>query len=115
MTNNQLLEHLVERLVEALDTNLVSVVLYGSAAAGDYQKKVSDLNVLCVLNRIGSGELRKVNKAIRWWSRKKQSTPIFLSCEEVENAHDAFAIEFVDISTVYRVLHGENVVANIQV
>lgn len=115
MTNDQLLEHLVEHLVEALGANLVSVVLYGSTAAGDHQKKVSDLNVLCVLDRVGSSELRKVNKAIRWWSKKKQSTPIFLSREEVKNAHDAFAIEFLDISTVYRVLHGEDVVANIQV
>lgn len=116
MTKDQLLERLVEHLVEALGTDLVSVVLYGSAVTGDYQEKVSDLNILCIVKRIGTDELRKLNKAVRWWSkRKKQPTPIFLSCEEIKNAHDAFAIEFLDIRAAYRVLHGEDLVENIKV
>lgn len=115
MTNDQLLEGLVSRLNEALGGDLVSVVLYGSAVAGDYQAKVSDLNVLCVLTRIGADELRKVHEPVRWWLKKKQPVPIFLSREEVENAHDAFAIEFLDIRAAYRILHGEDVVADMAV
>ncbi len=115
MTNDQLLEELVSRLRAVLGEDLVSVVLYGSAVAGDYQAKVSDLNVLCVLTELGVDELRKLNEPVRWWLKKKQPVPIFLSREEVENAHDAFAIEFLDISAAYRVLHGEDVVAGIEV
>ncbi len=115
MTNDQLLEDLVGRLRDALGDDVVSVVLYGSAVAGDYQAKVSDLNVLCVLTRIGADELHKVGEPVRWWLKKKQPIPIFLSREEVESAHDAFAIEFLDIRVAYRVLHGEDVVAGIEV
>ena len=115
MTNDQLLDGLVSRLTEALGGDLVSVVLYGSAVAGDYQAKVSDLNVLCVLTGIGADELRKVREPVRWWSKKKQPVPIFLSREEIQNAHDAFAIEFLDIRAAYRILHGEDVVADIVV
>ena len=115
MTNDQLLESLVHRLSEVMGDDLVSVVLYGSAVTGDYQKKVSDLNVLCVLTRVGSKELDRVNAPVRWWLKKQKAVPIFLSREEVENAHDAFAIEFLDIRAAYRILHGEDVVSDIQV
>lgn len=116
MTKDQLLERLIEHLVEALGTDLASVILYGSAVTGDYQEKVSDLNILCIVKRIGTDELRKLNKTVRWWSkRKKQPVPIFLSCEEIKNAHDAFAIEFLDIRAAYRVLHGEDLVENIEI
>ena len=115
MTNDQLLEELTARLIEALGDDLVSVVLYGSAVAGDYQEKVSDLNVLCVLSRIGADELHKASQPVRWWSKKKQPVPIFLSREEIQNAHDAFAIEFLDIRASYRILRGEDVIAGIEV
>ena len=115
MTNDQLLDGLVSRLNEALGGDLVSVVLYGSAVAGDYQAKVSDLNVLCVLTGVGADELRQVREPVRWWSKKKQPVPIFLSREEIQNAHDAFAIEFLDMRAAYRILHGVDVVADIAV
>ena len=73
------------------------------------------MNTLCVTERIGTDELIKLNKTVRWWSKKKQPTPIFLSREEIRNAHDAFAIEFLDIKAAYQILHGEDVVANISV
>ena len=111
----QLLDGLVERLKEALGEDLVSVVLYGSAVTGDFQEKVSDLNVLCVLTRIDVAELKKAYKPTDWWLKKKQPAPIFLSKEEIENAHDAFAIEFLDIRAAYKVLHGEDVVSGIEV
>ena len=111
----QLLDGLVERLKEALGEDLVSVVLYGSAVTGDFLEKVSDLNVLCVLTRIDVSELKKAYKPTDWWLKKKQPAPIFLSKEEIENAHDAFAIEFLDIRAAYKVLHGEDVVAGIEV
>ncbi len=115
MTKEQLLDDLVGKLREDLGDNLVSVVLYGSAVTGDYREKVSDLNVLCVLKAIGPAQLEKAYPAVDRWLKRKQPPPIFLSTEEVENAHDAFAIEFRDIRVAYRVLHGEDVVASIEV
>ncbi len=115
MTKEQLLDDLVGKLREDLGDELVCVVLYGSAVTGDYQEKVSDLNVLCVLETIGPAQLEKAYPAVDRWLKRKQPPPIFLSTEEVENAHDAFAIEFRDIRVAYRVLHGEDVVASIEV
>ena len=115
MTNEQLLDELVGKLREDLGDDLVCVVLYGSAVTGDFQEKVSDLNVLCVLKAIAPAQLEKAYPAVDRWLKRKQPPPIFLSSEEVENAHDAFAIEFRDIRAAYRVLHGDDVVGSIEV
>ena len=111
----KLLNELVKRLQEACGDDLVSVVLYGSAAGGDYHEKFSDLNVLCVLRVVGVPELRKTEPAVKWWLSKKQPVPLFLSLEEIENAHDAFPIEFLDIQQNHRVLFGKDLVSGIRV
>ncbi len=112
---DQLLDELVKRLHDSLDDDLVSVVLYGSAASGDYQPEFSDLNVLCVLRVVGVAELRRVGKAVEWWNAQKQTTPLILSLEEAQNAADAFPIEFEDISHSRRLLHGKDMFAAIAI
>lgn len=112
---DQLLNDLVRQLRDDLGDDLHSVVLYGSAVTGDFQENVSDLNVLCVLQAIGPTQLEKAYPSVDRWLKKKQPTPVFLSLEELRNAHDAFAIEFLDIRAAYEVLHGEDVIAAISV
>ena len=43
------LQELVNQLQEACGANLVSVVLYGSAAREDFHEQYSDVNLLAVL------------------------------------------------------------------
>jgi hypothetical protein len=90
-------------------------VLYGSAVTGDFQENVSDLNVLCVLNTLAPAQLEKAYPGVDRWMKQKQPAPVFLSVEEIRNAHDAFAIEFLDIRAAYKVLHGEDVIAAIDI
>ena len=111
----KLLNELVSRLRKAYGDDLVSVVLYGSAASGEYHEKFSDLNVLCVLNSVGVQELIQGQEAVRWWRKQNQPLPLFLSREEIENANDVFPIEFLDIQHNHRILHGEDVAAKIQI
>ena len=116
MLNKQrMLDELVRRLSEALGEDLVSVVLYGSAAADDFQERASDLNVLAVLSEIGEQQLERAYGPVNWWINRKQPAPILLSVEEVRNASDAFAIEFLDIRMAYRILHGDDLVGSIEV
>lgn len=111
----KLLDELVRRLTEALGDDLLSVVLYGSAAAGDFEERVSDLNVLAVLSEIGETQLDRAYGPVHWWISKKQPAPILLSVEEIQNASDAFAIEFLDIRKAYRILQGNDLVSSIEI
>jgi predicted nucleotidyltransferase len=92
---------------------LVSVILYGSAAAGNHQKGFSDLNVLCVLRQITPRELRDCTEVFNWWRKSGSPAPLLLSAEEVAGSTDCFPIEFHDIKESHRVLFGEDVVSGL--
>ncbi|HEV2176582.1 MAG TPA: hypothetical protein VGW33_05195 [Terriglobia bacterium] len=109
------LNELVEKLKQAAGANLRSVVLYGSAVAGDYHPKHSNLNVLCVLGNLEPAEIAKLRSAARWWEGKGHPVPLVFTAEELHHAADVFAIELVDIQEHRRVLFGEDFFATLEV
>jgi predicted nucleotidyltransferase len=111
---DKLLTQLVERLKEAYGERLVSVVLYGSAAGGDYDAKFSDLNVVCVLAEISAGELAHAVDLFRWWREQGNPSPLLMTPAELAECTDCFPIEFADIARHYRVLHGRDVIAGLR-
>ncbi len=111
----RLLAQLVERLKKAYGDRLESVILYGSAAAGDHHAKYSDLNVVCVLAQITPRELAESTAILTWWREKGNPSPLLLTAEEVRDSTDCFPIEFHDIRERHRVLYGEDVVAGLEI
>ncbi len=109
------LKELVEKLAAAAGRNLKSVVLYGSAASGEFHPKHSDLNVLCVLADLDAPALARLNPAAAWWARKGHPAPLIFSLEELRRASDVFAIELLDIKAHHRLLSGEDVLSGLEV
>jgi hypothetical protein len=98
-----------ERLKVAGGTNLVSVILYGSAAAGDYVADHSDVNLLCVLRETSFASLQALAAAVAWWREQKHRLPLVMGVEELQRSADVFSIEMLDMQRSYRVLWGEDV------
>ncbi|MEO5926332.1 MAG: hypothetical protein ABIR70_21095 [Bryobacteraceae bacterium] len=107
------LEQLVPKLEAAFSGRLVSVVLYGSAAAPGQSDKFSDLNVLCVLKDITPRELAEGEPILRWWRELGNPAPLLMSEEEVTNSADSFPIEFRDMQHRRRVLFGPDPIADL--
>ncbi len=106
----QKLQELVDRLRKAQRDRLVSVILYGSAAAGNHHADFSDLNVLCVLTRVTPAELADSEPIFKWWRALGNPSPLLLSEEEVRGSTDCFPIEFHDMQERRRVLFGPDVI-----
>lgn len=109
------LDQLVAKLNKALGGNLVSVVLYGSAATGDHQEKFSDYNVLAILTKITPDELRAAEPVFKWWREQGSPSPLLLTEHELKTSTDCFAIEFHDIREHHRILHGPNLVDSLEI
>ena len=105
----------VTRLQQAVGTNLESVILYGSAASGDYDPEYSDVNLLCVLKDTALPKLLAFAPTAKWWTKQKHSMPLVITREELERSADVFAIELIDIRQQHRVLFGPDVVASLEV
>jgi predicted nucleotidyltransferase len=110
-----LLHQLLERLTKAYGSRLVSVVLYGSAVAGDHHEGFSDLNVLCVLDQIAARDLEVSEPIFRWWREKRNPAPLLLTEHELRTSTDCFAIEFHDIKSHHRILQGKDVISDLVV
>ena len=106
------LAHELERIYQE---RLKSVVLYGSAAGGDYSKKYSDFNIFCVLDDPSSAELARANRLIRKWIRKGNPPPHFFDPKHIETSLDVFPLEFLDIQDQHQVLLGRDPLEGISV
>jgi predicted nucleotidyltransferase len=106
--SNQVREF-IARAREAAQDNLVSVILYGSAAANDFHPAYSDVNLFCVLRDGSFAALKTLAPVVRWWDRQKQPPPLFMTREEVKRSADVFSIELLDMQQHHRVLFGEDV------
>jgi len=114
-TGEALLNQLVEKLRKAYGDALVSVVLYGSAVAGDHQARFSDYNVLCVLTEITPAQLAASEEVFRWWREQGSPSPLLLTEAEVAGSTDSFAIEFHDLLRQHRILFGRDVISSLQI
>src|SRR4029078_3498243 len=88
--------------------NLASVVLYGSAAAGDHIELRSDYNLLIALNRITPEDLRLAQAPRRECQRLGHPLPVYFTVEELSDAGDVFPIEFHQMANARVVLYGKD-------
>ncbi|MFS8085709.1 MAG: hypothetical protein ACMG6H_08780 [Acidobacteriota bacterium] len=102
------LNRLVDDLRAAHGENLVSIVLYGSVAAGDHVESRSDRNLLIALNQIAAEDLRLSESAMRDWLTLGQPMPVYFTVEELKRAADVFPIEFLQMEQARKVLHGRD-------
>jgi len=108
-------EQLVEQLRQACPSGLRSVILYGSAAAGDHLGKRSDYNVLVVTDRLGFDELKAFAPAAAAWAKSGNPPPLLFTLAGLKRSSDVFPIELLDILDSHRVLFGEDVVSVVKV
>jgi len=108
-------EQFTETLKRSCGDNLLSAVLYGSAAAGDGIEGKSDYNVLLILRDAGLPELKPVAAASAAWLKKGNPPPLIFTRERLLASADTFPIELSDMKDFHRVLHGENPLPGIKV
>jgi predicted nucleotidyltransferase len=104
----QALNGLIEDLRATHGDNLASVVLYGSAAAGDDVELQSDYNLLIALHRITPEDLRQAQAPMREWQRLGHPLPVYFTVEELSDAADVFPIEFHQMANARVVLYGHD-------
>jgi hypothetical protein len=97
----------------AFGTDLISVILYGSALTQEYVPKKSDLNFLIVLSEEGIEQLHRTHDLAAKWRKKKVGTPLFLTKAYIASSLDTFPVEFLNIGQNYKVILGEDVLADL--
>jgi predicted nucleotidyltransferase len=105
----------VQKLRAASGEDLTSVILYGSAAEGEFHAGYSDVNLLCVMRDTSFASLNKVSSAVEWWRKKKHHPPLVVTEKELKDTADVFSIEFIDMKQRHRILYGADVLRDLNV
>jgi len=61
-------------------------------------------------------QLSALAPVVQWWIKaERQQAPLFFTADELRSAADVFAVELLDIQKEHRLLHGEDIFANLVV
>jgi hypothetical protein len=115
MIPTEIVDEFVRRAREACGTNLESVILFGSAVAGDFHPGLSNLNLLCILRASSFEALKALAPVAKWWDKQKQPPPLCMTLQEIERSTDVFTIELLDMQQHHRVVYGEDVLSGLHI
>jgi predicted nucleotidyltransferase len=115
MVAEKQINEFISRLRVSSGENLESVILYGSAADGEFHPDFSNINLLCVLRKSSFPALTAIAPTVAWWTKQKHHEPLILTREELESSTDVFSIELLDMQHRHRVLFGADVLSGLKI
>jgi predicted nucleotidyltransferase len=98
----------------AFGADLESIILYGSAARGEYVPKISDINFMIMLSPEGMQRLAAAMPLVDRWSKARVATPLFLTQDYIFSSIDVFPIEFLNMKASYRLVWGKDALKNLE-
>lgn len=94
---------------------LVSLDLYGEAAAGEQVGSHRPMKLLAVMTQVGPSQLKRYAGVNPKWSKKGVPAPLMMTLDTLETSTDVFPIEFFEMKESYRLLHGKDVLAGLEI
>lgn len=108
------LKEFIQRLKDIYQEGLVSVIIYGSVATGEFKDRYSNINLLVILDNTDLNNLKMASGLINK-QRFKRFQPLFFAPDYLVHSCDVFPIEFLDMKENYRVLYGQDVLKDISI
>lgn len=93
--------------------DLLSIILYGSAASGDYIPGKSDINFMIVLSDAGIDRIDQAFDLIARWQKRNVATPLFLTQAYVHTSLDVFPIEYMNFRNNHKLVYGKDILQDL--
>lgn len=94
-------------------SDLVSILLYGSATGKDYRPGKSDINFMIVLSEQGIEQLDRAFPVIKKWRKRNVAIPLFLTETYVATSVDVFPIEYLNFQRDYVPVYGKDILKDL--
>ena len=111
---DSVLSAFVDSTKKAFESDLRSIVLYGSGAEGKL-RPASDVNVIVLLARFDQNKADQLREPLRLAQAAIKLRAMFLLEEEVQPASQAFAVKFADIKRRRRDHYGDDPFAAVSI
>lgn len=99
----------------AFGQELESIILYGSAARGEYAPGKSDINFLVVLSLQGITALRPAIELAEKWRKGGVAVPLVMTRAYLDNSLDSFPMEFLSMQKHYKLVFGQDLLRDLKI
>lgn len=93
--------------------DLLSIILYGSGARGDYIPGKSDINLLMILSRNAGHSLDQTTETVKKWQKRLVAVPLFMTRPFILSSVDSYPIEFLNMKLNHRVMYGQDILGEL--
>lgn len=104
---------IIDDYTQLFGDDLISIMLYGSAASGDYIPGKSDINFLIMLSEKGIDYLDQTFDLVARWKKRNVATPLFLTEAYVSTSLDVFPIEYLNFQNSYELVYGKDILKDL--
>jgi hypothetical protein len=104
----QTLRAYLAEVTTIFEPTLQAVILYGSAARGEFLPGRSNLNLLLLLSAHNPDMLNRYGAAHRRWNREHIVAPLILTLEELRRSLEQFPLEYLEIKEYHVLLAGRD-------
>ena len=102
------LQRYAREVSEALGRELVSIVLYGSAAGGDWIAGRSDVNTAVVVRHVTAAVLEALVPIVARWRPEGFALPLVVDPDFLARSCDVFPMEIEDIRHQHHIIAGSD-------
>ncbi len=100
---------IVDAFKGLFDADLVSIILYGSAACDEYDPGKSDINFMVVLTEDVIDSVDLAFGVVAKWKKRNVATPLFMTEGFLQTSLDVFPIEYLNFQNNYEVVYGKDI------
>jgi len=93
--------------------DLISIILYGSAAGPDFRPGKSDINLMIVLSEDAIDQLDRAFDVVAKWRKKGVAVPLFLTEGYVATSLDVYPIEYLNFQRNYQLVFGKDILKDL--
>jgi predicted nucleotidyltransferase len=111
----ELLVMYVKQIDQQWSADLCGLVLFGSAARGDFILGRSNINILLVLQHLSVDVLQRGGKLHQQWAKHKFIAPLLMTEKDVVRSQSLFPLELLHMTQSHVLLSGQDPFGEVQI
>jgi hypothetical protein len=100
---------LTQDYLKVFGNELVSLIIYGSAAGGHYIRGKSDINLLVVLTPAGMDKFTDVLDTVKSWKKRRVAVPLIMTGDFIKSSLDSYPIEYLNMKNNHVLIYGQDI------
>ncbi len=112
---HEFLTRYVEHIQQSWSADLGALILFGSAARGDFIVGRSNINVLLVIKNMSVDLMQRAGQLHKEWGKHQFIAPLLMTEEDLVRSRSVFPLEFLQMAQRHVLLAGQDPLSEEQI